>query len=98
MDTVCPSGIVNVAKSFLAECNKFLVIGTSGRDDDLLDLLSSSVQAIPQVSVHIVDVAIDEVAKRYEKVVPFAHGRIQRHARGFRKFMLGPELSGFLRE
>ena len=35
-DMVCPTAHIEVAKDFLKQCRKFLIIGTSGLDEDLL--------------------------------------------------------------
>jgi hypothetical protein len=49
---VCPAGHLVTARSFLSDCDRFLIIGTSGFDDDLLALLQESVKAtLPQVQV-----------------------------------------------
>ena len=42
---VCPDDHLAVARDFLQDCSRFLVIGCSGGDDDLLDLLKESVRA-----------------------------------------------------
>ena len=40
-DVVCPDSHIEFAKEFLADCHKFLIIGSSGLDNDLLALLDS---------------------------------------------------------
>jgi hypothetical protein len=42
-DMVCPQSHIEYAKSFLKDCSRFMVIGTSGLDDDLLELLGESI-------------------------------------------------------
>jgi hypothetical protein len=41
-DAVCPQSHLETLQAFLADCEKYLVIGTSGRDADLLHILSES--------------------------------------------------------
>lgn len=49
---VCPAGHLVAARSFLSDCDRFLIIGASGFDDDLLALLQESVKSsLPQVQV-----------------------------------------------
>ena len=43
-EMVCPPSHLATAREFLAECSRFLVIGSSGLDDDLLDLLQETVR------------------------------------------------------
>jgi hypothetical protein len=38
---VCPENHTNEMRAFLADCHKFLVIGTSGLDDDLLSEIAT---------------------------------------------------------
>jgi hypothetical protein len=41
-DAVCPESHIKAAQEFLRGCQKFLIIGTSGLDEDLLSLLNST--------------------------------------------------------
>lgn len=50
---VCPKGHLEALAKFLAECTHYLVIGTSGLDDDLLGFLSDYVRSV--VLVHYVN-------------------------------------------
>ena len=54
-DVVCPASHVETAREFLAGCNKFLIIGTSGLDEDLFQLLNSAIQTSYPRFVHVVD-------------------------------------------
>lgn len=59
-DTVCPRTHIETAKEFLKDCRKFLIIGTSGFDEDLMSLLDSSVKVSePPIhpAIHVVDVS-----------------------------------------
>lgn len=53
-DVVCPTKHRKVAEEFLADCGKLLIIGTSGQDDDLLDLLNDSLGPDTNRIIHIV--------------------------------------------
>lgn len=44
MDLVCPENHIDHLRSFVADCTRFLIIGTSGRDADLLSLLHESIR------------------------------------------------------
>ena len=43
IDAVCPAGHLATAREFLSDCNRFLIIGASMLDNDLLDLLNGSI-------------------------------------------------------
>jgi hypothetical protein len=54
-DAVCPESHIKAAKEFLYDCQKFLIIGTSGLDEDLLSLLNSALKSsIKRYYIHIV--------------------------------------------
>ena len=72
---VCPDAHLAIARDFLKDCSRFLVIGCSGRDDDLLDLLKGSVRASRPWAQFICgsEALGDEVRKRFSaKVGPFS--------------------------
>ena len=52
---VCPDRHYEAAKDFLSECGKFLVIGTAAMDQDLIDLIDSSVLPKTHPLLHVVD-------------------------------------------
>ncbi|MCH8310853.1 MAG: SIR2 family protein [Chloroflexi bacterium] len=52
-EAVAPDSHVKVAREFLKTCSKFLIIGTSGLDEDLMSLLDAS---IPPTYRHFVNV------------------------------------------
>jgi len=52
---VCPDSHLNFARDFLADCYKFLIVGTSGLDDDLMELLREKVRPSGGVYLHVVD-------------------------------------------
>lgn len=54
-DAVCPAEHLEVAKEFLATCKKFLIIGTGGLDDDLMEFLDQSVPVGSSIFGDVVD-------------------------------------------
>ena len=73
-DMVCPLSHINEAMRFLADCKKFLIIGTSGLDEDILGLLRHGV-AGPPALVHVVtenSKVSAEVWERFARVSAFA--------------------------
>ncbi len=53
-DAVCPESHISAAREFLDDCKKFLIIGTSGLDEDLLALLDSAVHTKSPPLVQVV--------------------------------------------
>ena len=93
--------LVEHLRPFLTECSKYLVVGTSGRDGDLLDLLADSVQNVD--ALHYVGARdIDHVAKRFEaRVNAFGDARLRKESNlilwgeGFRSYVSSPEFERF---
>lgn len=52
---VCPESHYETAKTFLADCERFLVIGTAAMDQDLLSLVNDSVLPNSRPVLHVVD-------------------------------------------
>ncbi len=90
---VCPAPHVDCLTRFLRDCTKFLVIGTSGLDQDVFDLLKSVREC-----THLEFVgkgSLNEVVARFrENVPPFAIVA-DTHAEGFRKFIESGGLERF---
>ncbi len=55
-EVVCPNSHIKAAKEFLSSCNKFLIIGTSGLDEDLFELLKDAISPNARPLVHVVDI------------------------------------------
>ena len=53
-DAACPTSHQTLAGEFLRDCKKFLIIGTSGLDADLLDLLDESIPDGGSISKYLV--------------------------------------------
>lgn len=100
-DAVCPKTHLEVAREFISSCNKFLIIGTSGLDQDLLALIDSAI-SIPMNSyfVHIVGVRreADQVRNRFQQGVR-AFGdtitTIDTFQVGFRGYLKSQHLQSF---
>ena len=98
-DMVCPQSHIDEARRFLADCKKFLIIGTSGLDEDLLGLLGSSVPKAPAL-VHVVTenpkVSAD-VWDRFARVPVFASILEPPLAfeSGFRIYLTSPDFERF---
>jgi len=92
-DAVCPDSHVEVAKEFLSSCQKFLIIGTSGLDEDLLAIVDSTLSN-PTVyrHIHIVNSGpgADEARKKLEQGIKVFGTNIDVRnifREGFRKYL-----------
>ena len=75
-DMVCPTAHIQVAKDFLKLCRKYLIIGTSGWDEDLLALLDEAVHPSLHPTVQLVGLRdADEGLQRFERGVTAFRGR-----------------------
>ncbi|MBI4200173.1 MAG: SIR2 family protein [Chloroflexi bacterium] len=69
-DMVCPSTHIQAARDFLKDCRKFLMIGTSGLDRDLLGLLDECLQPWVHPTIQLVGGPDGEEAlQRFERGV-----------------------------
>ncbi|HEX9896660.1 MAG TPA: SIR2 family protein [Dehalococcoidales bacterium] len=74
-DMVCPETHIQFAKEFLKGCEKFLIIGCSGLDNDLLALLDEAIPSEANPTIHLVGHEDGEKAlARFEKGVTAFHG------------------------
>lgn len=75
-DMVCPIAHIEVAKDFLKQCRKYLIIGTSGLDEDLLALLNEAVDPFSHPTVQLVGLKdADEALQNFEKGVRAFQGQ-----------------------
>jgi len=99
LDFVSPESHINAAKEFLGTCKKFLIIGTSGRDEDLLSLLNTSTPPESHPYVHMVgDNGAREAFERFsDSVRAFAAtGSLsETHENGFRAYVSSQHLERF---
>ena len=92
-DVVCPESHIKVAKEFLSDCQKFIIIGTSGLDEDLLSFLDSTLgSSITYYHVHIVGSGseTDEAQRRFIGSVRAFHNYIPNEnvwRKGFRAYL-----------
>lgn len=74
-DAVCPRRHLEAFSEFIADCRKFLVIGTSGRDQDLLEILADDSGAASIVQfVCGSQKSSRETARRFRGAVPAWQG------------------------
>ena len=98
-DMVCPQSHIDEARRFLADCKKFLIIGTSGLDEDLLGFLGGAVPKPPAL-VHVVTenakVSAD-VWDRFARVRAFASilEPPLAYESGFRTYLTSPDFQRF---
>jgi len=97
----CPEEHVKVMRSFLEDCHKFLIIGTSGLDDDLLLAMSESINSLEEHLVHYVDYGGTPARERFERAIPgFVQigdeGTVRTSIKGFSEFLNTDELETFL--
>jgi len=91
--TVCPQSHIKVASEFFEDCQKFLIIGTSGLDEDLLTIIDSVlVDTMKYYHVHIVgfEKGADEARNRFMKGIKVFRNRIPTEnvwRRGFRQYL-----------
>lgn len=99
---LCPPGHVTAVKSVLASCDNFLIIGMSGRDQDLLDLLQESITTCTRLAV-IGGEDTSSVLERFQKGInKFIGGTPQTvppvvFSDGFSKFLRSGMLDKFLK-
>ncbi len=99
-DIVCPESHINTAREFLGSCEKFLVVGTSGLDEDLLSLLENSVPPSTQARVQLVGAGngAQEALQRFQKVVRAFKGPREASLvfdNGFRQYLSNGDASSF---
>jgi hypothetical protein len=74
-DAVCPESHLKYARQFIRDCSKYLVIGTSGLDEDLLSLLDNEISSNSTPVTHFVSGTYDakDVYERFIKKVRAFH-------------------------
>ena len=96
---VCPTEHRKVAEEFLADCGKLLIIGTSGQDDDLLDLLNDSLGADINRIIHVVGKdGAKGTLQRFRRRVPTLKVSIEplMATGGFQAYVRSEEFQRFL--
>ncbi len=88
---------VESLKGFLSDCQNYLVIGTSGTDRDLLDLLSGSIPACKHVDIVAGPNESKGVVDRFCNAVDqFRAANVRRFDRGFSPYVDDRDLDAFL--
>ena len=94
----CPVSHEKRAKEFLSDCQNYLIIGTSGKDQDLLDLLKQNAKGGKALAIGRHE---DSTNKTRENVMLAApqfqfNFDVYFHPRGFTQFIDSGELERFL--
>ncbi len=98
----CPDDHRAAMRAFVADCHKYLIIGTSGLDDDLLNEIASVIDGSKKHLVHYVDMNGTPARERFEKAVPvFVEGAnggslVRTSDYGFSMFLNTNEIEDFL--
>ncbi len=97
-DINCPASHQEKAKEFLPSCHNYLIIGTSGNDQDLLDLLKSHVRSAHVMLVGREENRTAETKRKFMDAVPQFQNSIETFfdSRGFSKFVESGKLDEFL--
>lgn len=98
---VCPDEHILFAKQFLRLCDKFLVIGSSGLDEDLLALLAEGLSRDCRPLVHFVGLGsftLDALTEFNRVVTQFANARrVVPYHDGFQRYVSSQEFADFAR-
>lgn len=92
-DAVCPQNHIVAVRQFLGDCQKFLIIGTSGLDEDLLAIVDSALtDHMKYYHVHVVDVekGADDARNRFMEGIKAFKNRIPAQnvwRQGFRGYL-----------
>lgn len=93
----CPQEHVSRLKDFLKECKNFLIIGVSGKDQDLLDILKETVTGDPKSIVLVGGNNVGDAHSNFLKGVPkFQNAGWQIYENGFSDFIIKGQLDSFL--
>lgn len=96
----CPPSHIQKAKEFLSDCNNYLIIGTSGRDQDLLDMLKENVKGGKVLIVGTSEESTNKIRENFMLNIPRyqSNTAIFYHERGFSEFVESGKLDKFLDE
>ncbi len=82
----CPEEHIHHLQTFLPKCKNYLIIGVSGKDEDLLGFLEGDVKNVGSVGI----VGTENVAEAKEKIldsVPQFRGNVRTYTSGFSDFI-----------
>lgn len=94
----CPNTHVERLKTFLKDCKHFLIIGVSGKDRDLLDLLRQNIAEAASVTL-VGGKHIEETQERFKDAIPqFNTGLTgwRKYDNGFSNFIIADGVDRFL--
>ena len=94
----CPSAHELKAKEFISDCSNYLIIGTSGKDQDLLDLLKKNAKPGKVLVVGRGENSTSETRNSIIKANPQFQKNtdVYFHSNGFAQFILDGKLEEFL--
>jgi hypothetical protein len=96
MNMVCPDDHILAARQFLSDCGRLMVIGTSGKDDDVFELLASSMRR-DTVAHFVGSKGVTNVAARFCGKLPRLHeSRCTAYSQGFRLYLRDSSFRSFL--
>ena len=90
----CPKAHIETLKEFLSSCPHYLIIGVSGKDQDLLDLLKENVRTCGAVTIVGDEHVHDAWGRFHDAVRPFRDTRVlpMKCERGFSEFIASGDL------
>ena len=101
-DIRSPGSFMAVAREFLSDCHKFLIIGTSGLDTDLFEVINTGAQdTLPDPIVRVVGVKskVTDTFKNLYEQVDYFEGRIDPdvsiYEKGFYNYVFSAGLDEF---
>lgn len=94
----CPTSHINRLKAFLKDCTNFLIIGVSGKDKDLLDLLRTHVSHVNLVCM-VGGKHVSDAQMRFKEAIPqFSSAGWRMYDDGFSSFLASRNLEPFIND
>lgn len=91
----CPSEHVETLKLFLQDCKNFLIIGSSGKDQDVIDLLKQHTRYVNFVTV-VCNSTAEQTKERFKDAISqFQPAGWRDYDGGFSKFVHSRDLGAF---
>lgn len=97
-DINCPPSHERKAKEFLSDCHNYLIIGTSGKDQDLLNMLKTNAKGGNVLIVATSEESTNKIRENFMLAIPQFQSNIGTfyHQRGFSEFVDSGKLDNFL--
>jgi len=101
VDGDCPGSLRDTAEEFLGDCHKFLIVGTSGLDGDLFELINRGIRDnFPDPMVHVVGVEPVEAFDQFAREIVEFRNRIDpdvsKFNNGFVEYVCSNDFDQFL--